>query len=123
MFQLVKAMVVGTGAVALLAGCSTVGVTSLKSAPSKPAGCPLQVFMSTDDLKADGRAYEALCMIDVKTGAGLPSERTMAAAINLARPKACECGADALVLQESPAVEVGASGILKAIRWKMPVAP
>jgi hypothetical protein len=80
----------------LVGGCASVGVTRMgSSAPPKPEGCNLDVY---DDPGSIDRPYREVCLIDAKTGSSIWTDKTMAGAINEARPAACQCGADAILV-------------------------
>jgi len=103
-----------------ISGCdASVGKTRLGPVyAAKSEGCHLDVY--TDSTKIT-RPYEELCLIDARASTIAFHERTMSAAIDEARPAACECGADAIIF-----VQVDTEGrgtevwgvIVKAIRYK-----
>jgi hypothetical protein len=107
------------------AGCSSVGVTKVSNATPKPETCNLDIYASDSDV---GRPFKVVCIIDSRTGSTVFDKKTAAAAINNAKPKACECGADAIVI--SSADTEGATwarwgqgkAFLKAIRYEEQVA-
>ena len=39
-----------------------------------------------------------MCLIDVKTGTSIGHDRTGAGAVNYAKPYACKCGAEGLII-------------------------
>lgn len=78
-----------------ISGCATVGVTPIKKAPSKPKDCELEIFTSESEIK---KPFEVLCLLDSKTGGSAFADKTMAGAIKLAKPEACKCGADAILV-------------------------
>jgi len=82
-------------ALATLLGCATADVTTLKSAPPKHEDCDIDLFASEKDIK---RPFETVCLITANTGSSVFEDRTMNGAISEIRPKACACGADAIVL-------------------------
>jgi hypothetical protein len=63
--------------------------------PLKPKDCKLDVFDSEEDVQ---RKFAVLCRIDAETGRTLFHRHSIEAAMEQLRPKACECGADALIL-------------------------
>jgi hypothetical protein len=79
----------------LIASCATVHVNKLKEYPPKPLDCELDVYMIADDIK---RPHEEICILESLTGTNLFSKKTFEQAIKLAKPKACECGADAILV-------------------------
>lgn len=104
----------------LVSSCATVGVTQMKSAPAKPGYCNLEIFSNESEIK---RPFEVLCLLDSKTGGDAFADKTMAGAIKLAKPKACECGADAILVTGGRSEGVTAFtwgegfAVLKAIRF------
>jgi hypothetical protein len=83
--------------------------------------CGLDIF---SDEKEIDKPYEVVCLIDAKTGTSAFHNRTGAGAIDEARPAACRCGADGILV-----IGMGAEGdgfwipktgnaTLKAIRYK-----
>lgn len=90
------AMTIRTMSLVLVAGCASVGVTRMGSgSPPKPEGCNLDVY---DDPNKIERPYREVCLIDAKTGSSIWTDKTVAAAIDEARPAACQCGADAILI-------------------------
>jgi hypothetical protein len=89
-------------AVLSAAGCATVGVTRMKQAAAKPEGCQLEVFGAESEVK---RPFDVVCLLDSKTGTTLFDDRSAAAAIEKAKPEACRCGGDGIIVGEA-----GASG-------------
>ena len=77
--------------------CATVEVIVLKEYPPKPADCEIDVYMIADDIQ---KPYEEICILDSRTGTNLLSIKTFEQAIKLAKPKACKCGADAILVTE-----------------------
>lgn len=101
----------------LLASCASVGVTISKSVPPKPKNCNLDVYFSESEIK---RPYEVIALIDSKTGSNL--NKTVAKAIENAKPQACKCGADAILVGQTNTVTVSGGGgygsaMLKCIRY------
>ena len=87
----------------LTMGCASVGVNVMKSYPPKSADCQLDIYQSESDIKKD---YEVVCSLDSRTGTSLLSRKTVANAIERARPKACKCGADAILIVSTEKVGV-----------------
>lgn len=79
----------------VVAGCASVGVTRMKVTQPKPEDCQLDVYSAESDVK---RPFEVVCVLDSKTASSLFADKTVAGAIENARPDACECGADAIVI-------------------------
>lgn len=104
-----------------LLACTTVGVTRVRSAPARESNCVLDVFTSEQEIK---RPFEVLCLIDSQTGGTIFHDRTAAAAVEHARPHACRCGADAILISgigtEGPGMGSGwghGTAVVKAIRF------
>lgn len=108
--------------VGLLAGCAHVGVTTVKEVAARPEGCKLDVFTSDKEIKGE---YEVLCLLDSKTGSTAFADRSIAGAINEARPFACQCGGEAILLSDSRVEGVNLASwgegyaTIKVIRFKM----
>jgi hypothetical protein len=103
--------------IVLFSACASVGVTVSKSAPAKPKDCILDIYFSSSEIK---RSFEVIALIDSKTGSNL--NKTVAKAIENAKPKACQCGADAIIVEQSNTVTVSGGGgygsaILRCIRY------
>jgi hypothetical protein len=77
--------------VLLLSGCTSHSMTVLRTAPSKPAGCLIEVLDQGADVK---RPHEELCLLAVK----LRSRATKEKALDELKRQACTCGADAILL-------------------------
>jgi hypothetical protein len=84
----------------LMAGCGSTGVVRMTTAdvPPKPEDCKLDVYDSEADVK---RKFVVLCWIDVETGRTIFHRHSIEAAMDRLRPKACECGADAVILLDA----------------------
>ncbi|MBR8839537.1 MAG: hypothetical protein DSM106950_37430 [Stigonema ocellatum SAG 48.90 = DSM 106950] len=104
-----------------LTGCASVGVQVMKQHPAKPVGCPIEVYADEKDVKRD---YETIALIDSKTGSTLFDKKTVSAAIDMAKPKACQVGADAIIVVSSDRRGVNlasygeAKAMIKAIKYK-----
>ncbi len=90
--MLIRMLVIAT---AILAGCGAVAVTPVNPANPRADNCGLDIYTDEGEIK---RPYRIVCLIDSHTGNSIFDNRTGAAAIAHARPKACACGADALVV-------------------------
>ena len=85
--------------------CAKVDVIRLSDQVTpKSELCSLEIFGSESELT---RSFTSLCLINSSTGQGLFDDRSVKKALDQARPKACECGADAMVVKNS---ETAASG-------------
>ena len=105
----------------LLSACAAVDVVKMKEHPAKPINCALDVYA---DEKEITREYEVVCLISSMTGSTLFDKKTASEAIRLAKPKACECGADAILIMATEKKGMSATGYghgqasIKAIRYK-----
>src|SRR5216684_227236 len=95
------------GLVTLTVGCGTVTVTKVRAASPKPAECRLDVYKNEAKIS---KAYETVCKLQAETGTTLFADKSVAGAIEKARPEACACGADALILQDSDVEGAGFTG-------------
>lgn len=82
----------------VLSSCASVKVEKLITDSPKPQNCSLDVFNKESEVK---RKFEVVCLLDSKTGNSIWNRRTAKAAIDNAKNKACECGADAIVVTSS----------------------
>lgn len=104
----------------MFVACASTGVTRLRTAPSKPDNCNLDIYTSENEVK---REHEVLCMIDATSGRTLGDDRTVRGALANARPEACRCGADAMVVMSSSTTTASAAGwgegtvVVRAIRY------
>lgn len=104
----------------LVSACASVGVTPLKTASSKPYDCSLDIYLSEKEVP---KSFETLCLLDSRTGTTAFDDRSASAAINLSRPHACQCGADAIVVSQVDTEGMTLSGwgqgkaIIRAIRY------
>lgn len=104
-----------------LTACASVGVQVLKQQPAKPDNCAIDVYADEKEVK---REYETVALIDSKTGSTLFDKKTISAAIDLAKPKACQAGADAIIIMSSDRRGVNlasygeAKATIKAIKYK-----
>jgi len=101
----------------VMSSCATVGVTVSKSYPAKPIDCKLEVYFSKTEIE---RPYVVIALLDSKTGSNL--NKTVARAIENAKPKACKCGADAILVGQTNTVTVSGGGgygsaIIKCIKF------
>ena len=105
----------------LMAGCSSVGSTQLVTATPRPANCQLDVYSSPSEIK---KKYEPVCVIDSRTGTTAFHDKTASGAIKNAKPLACACGADAILIEgmETDGMTFMTWGkgtaIVKGIRYK-----
>ena len=82
----------------VLFSCASSGVQKVREFPTKEKGCVLDVYTEEKEVTKN---YDVVCLIDSKTGSTLYNKKTIAKAIDLSKRKACECGADAVVLVSS----------------------
>ncbi len=115
-----KKYIISCAVTLLMLSCGSVGIEVSKVYPSRGSHCNLDVYFSENEIK---QKYEVIALIDSKTGQTLYNKKTSAAAIENAKPKACSCGADAILLVQSD--KVGGNGMsygygkatLKCIRY------
>jgi hypothetical protein len=106
--------------VVVMSACGSVGVTKLKASLPRPSDCDLQIYSSAAEV---GRQFEVVCLIDSLTPSNAFADRTAAGAINRAKPFACECGANGMIVESLNTQSTTAFGwgsgtaILKAIRY------
>jgi hypothetical protein len=110
--------------VCLLPACAGVGVTQLKDVPSREPDCKLDVYTEAKEVT---RPVEAVCLLDAHTSARAFTDRTISGAIELAKPEACKCGADALILMSGRSEGANMTNgqgfaTLKAVRYTDGVA-
>ncbi len=98
--------------------CASIGVTSIQSAPPKGENCDLAVFTDEREIR---KSHEVVCFLDGMSAGHILADTTVAGVIRSARPSACQCGADALVIQdvrrEGGSLWGRGYAILKAIRY------
>ena len=109
------------GVTLFLSGCSSIGTTQLQPATPRDDDCKLDVYSSKDEIKVP---WEAVCVIDSRTGTHAFADKTASAAIRNAKPEACECGADAILIESMDTEGVTfvtwgkGKAIMKGIRYK-----
>lgn len=81
----------------IVSGCSSTGVLQVGSTDysSRASNCSLDIYSSREDIKKE---FEAICVITSESGSTLLNDRSQQGRLNVVKRKACECGADALVL-------------------------
>lgn len=108
-----------------ITGCAGATITTLKPSTPRPENCEIEVFGSEAEIK---REYESLCLVEAQTGTAVFDDRTLGGAIAVAKPKLCECGAEAAVIMAGRSAgdslfatslnQVRGSVVLKGIRFK-----
>jgi hypothetical protein len=80
-------------------GCASTGVvrTGGTARPARAAGCALDVYASREDV---GRPFESVCLVSSESGSTLFNDRSDQGRLEAAKRKACECGADAIVVRD-----------------------
>lgn len=78
-------------------GCSSTGVLQVGSTDYSPRAdnCSLDIYSNREDINQE---FEAICLISSESGSTLLNDRSQQGRLNVVKRKACECGADALVL-------------------------
>ena len=103
-----------------VSACAGVGVTQTKQAVAKPEDCPLDIYTNDSEIK---RKFEVICLLDSKTGSTLFADKTVAGAIENARPDACKCGGDGMIIGDTRVEGVSMAGwgegtaMIKVIRY------
>jgi len=82
----------------LALACASASVARFSAAPPRPDGCQLDLYQSKDEVH---RSFETVCVIGVHTGTSIFSHKGVGGALEKAKPKACECGADAMVIMSA----------------------
>lgn len=82
----------------LFFSCAHVNVDHLKSASAKAPECQLETYNKLSDVK---KPYEIVCALASATGTTLFADKSLQHAIDIARPEACACGGDAMVISNS----------------------
>lgn len=93
--------------VLILPACASVSVQKMAKASPKSSGCHLDVF--TDKAEISGK-YETACLITSTTATNIFANRTPEAALENAKEQACECGADAVLIDQYSAEGGGLFG-------------
>jgi hypothetical protein len=83
-------------------GCAGTDVTQLKPGVAKAHDCDLPIFAAESEVP---QKFETVCVVEARTGTGWIHDRSAAAAIKKARPKLCECGADAAIIVEATSMQ------------------
>ena len=100
--------------------CGSVGVTTLKASPPRSRSCDLDIYSNAAEVR---HQFEVVCLIDSLTPSNAFADKTGAGAINRAKPFACGCGADGVIVESLNTEGTTAFGwgsgtaILKAIRY------
>jgi hypothetical protein len=82
----------------IMSSCASVKVEKLSVNVPKSGDCDLEVFKNEDDVK---RKFIVACLLESKTGNSIWNKRTAEAAIENAKKRACQCGADAILITSS----------------------
>ncbi len=115
-----KKYIILTAFLLALSSCASVGVTKLNPAEPKEKNCALEIFSSESEIK---KPFEVLCLLDSGTATNAFADKTVAGAIQLAKPEACKCGADAILILNGNTEGMSLTGwgrgtaLLKAIRF------
>lgn len=105
----------------VVVGCASVSATPVKPGVAKPENCALELFSSETEVK---RPYEVACLVDATSGRTVFADKTVTGALEKARPEACACGADAMLILSASAKGWSfnegageATAIIRAIRF------
>ena len=111
----------------LAVSCATATATRVNPGHAKPENCKLDLFTSESEVK---RPYQVACLIDATSGRTLFADRTINGALEQARPEACSCGADAMLLMSATTKGWSANegygegtAVVRAIRYTGPAEP
>jgi hypothetical protein len=91
-----------------LAACAGVQKNVVKAAPPREAGCQLDVFFSAD-IAAQKGPSEELCTLNVKSSSAVVADKSIDGLVERAKPEACACGGDALIMMGKSDNAVGTS--------------
>lgn len=108
-------MTAGLLAAVTLVACTS-AVTTLVKAPSKPAGCTIQIFQNE---AAITRPHETVCRVNTALLSTMNSPLSEANIPDDAQKAACECGGDGMVLP-APDAGSGQSMVVTVIRYTGP---
>jgi uncharacterized protein YceK len=111
------------GLMVFAAGCSSVGTTYVSSErfPAREKNCSLDVYMAREDVK---REYAPICILDSDSGTSGVVDRSITATIRNARPYACQCGGDGLLVIQATSAQPGfwtsgsAHTVIQVIKYK-----
>lgn len=119
-FSKYKAIFLITGCI-ILPGCASTRYAQLKEYPQKPHDCHLDIYTVDDTINKE---FEIVCEIESKTGSTLFSNKSYMHALELGKPIACFCGADAIIVKEVEKVDMNlftwgeGRAVLIAIKYK-----
>jgi len=79
----------------VVSGCAhgSYSMLSDKRPPARPADCALQIFTNESEIE---RPFRKICLINSTSGAMATTNE----ALRSARKQACECGAEALLIED-----------------------
>jgi hypothetical protein len=102
-----------------LQACVSIGVTTIQSASPQGEDCPLAIYTAEKEIK---KTFEVVCFLDVMSAGHAFADTTVAGAIQAARVKACQCGANGLLIhevhREANTLWGRSFAMLKAIRYQ-----
>ena len=85
---------------AVISGCASTSVTRLgRHFAAKPKGCNIEIFAEAPT----DRKYTEVCLLNARGSQALFQSKDVEALFPDMQEKACECGADAIVLKNSRA--------------------
>ena len=93
----ISVLIFGAVIVTGCTGSTAVVRTSTLTPEPLPKDCHLDIYTSEADIT---RRYETVCMIHAETGRTLFERHSVDAALDRIRPKACSCGAHALIVTD-----------------------
>lgn len=91
----------------LMAACASVDIAKMKTFPPKPESCEIDVYSEASAVK---RKYEVACILGSSTGTTLFADKSVQHAIDIAKPEACKCGADGILVDSVTKTGFGWNG-------------
>lgn len=91
----------------IFSSCASVDVARIKSLPPKGENCALDTYSDVTSVK---KSYEVACVLGSSTGTSLFADKSIQHAIDLAKPEACKCGADAILVEHVSSTGMSLTG-------------
>ena len=95
MFKQIIKLSIQLSLLGVLASCASVDVAKMKTVPAKAENCILDIYSEASAIK---KPYEVACILGSSTGTTLFADKSVQHAIDIAKPEACKCGADAILV-------------------------
>ena len=92
-----------------LVACSSGTVVLNQAPPKQDSDCSskIQVFGSAQEV---GRPYQSLCLVNAQVSGVAGGQGNMNIVVGKAKSRACECGADALIISKAEPITTGMGG-------------